>query len=83
MTVLHSLNYQEHRQRQPVSPRAAVIQVTHLHQHTVQRSLIDIDNGKAVKPFVPLLAELSLDANKVLFLCHVRIVLFIIRTAFS
>src|SRR5690349_14934384 len=63
-------------------------QVAHLHQRTMQCSLIDIGpaedgltlldigDGKAVKPFVPLLAEMSLDTNEIRILCHARIFLF-------
>src|SRR5215469_12846127 len=40
-------------------------------------AMLDIDDGKAVKPLVPLLAEMSLDANEIVFLCHACVVLFL------
>ena len=46
-------------------------------------SLLDIGDGKAVKPFVPLLAEMSFDANEIRNLCYERVVLFTIRSPFS
>src|SRR5437763_2887298 len=79
----------------PTHSKQRQSQVTHLHQHAVQRSLIDIDptenglslidirDGKTIKPFIPLLAEMSLNANKVLLLCHEHVILFNIHTAFS
>src|SRR5213080_1337397 len=79
----------------PTHSKQRQSQVTHLYQHAMQRSLIDIDpaengltlidirDGKTIKPFIPLLTEMSLNANKVLFLCHGRVILFISHIAFS
>ena len=45
--------------------------------------MLDISDGETIEPLIPLLTEMALDTDEIRFLCHVRVILLVVRTALS